>query len=245
MRVRNALVAAAGALAVVVATPSVAAADLVVGYEMEEASGTSTLQDSGPLGLDGTIGNLVGRRVFVGNGDYGLNFQGPKWQPNDERLALVPDNPQLDPGTGPYRVTVRFRTNDAKDPNIVQKGQSGQTGGFWKVVAHNGWPRCHFRDGNRRTKAIGFVKGYPEYVKVGDGKWHTLICERTTTGVRIEIDPGDPEGASNFIRGTIGRIDNSRPLSIGGKVDCDAEGVGCDYFTGQMAYVRIERPPYS
>ncbi len=244
MKTTRALVSVVGALALLLSTPAVASAELVVGYEMEEPWGASVLEDSGPHGLDGYIGNLVGRRAKVGNGDFGLNFKGPVWKANDERLALVPDDVRLDPGTEPYRVTIRFRTNNGKDPNIVQKGQSGQTGGFWKLVLHNGWPRCHFRDGNRRTKAIGFVKGYPDYVKAGDGKWHTLICERTSTGVRIEIDPGEPEGASNFIRGTIGRIDNSRPLSIGGKVDCNIRPVGCDYFTGTLAYVRIERPPY-
>jgi hypothetical protein len=245
VKLKRALVAFLGALAVLVATPAVAAADVVVDYEMEEGTDATVLVDSGPNSLDGYIGNLVQRHVFVATDDYGLTFQGPKWIANDERLATVPDNPLLDPGTGPYRVTVRFRTTDGKDPNIVQKGQSGQTGGFWKVVLHNGWPRCHFRDGNNNTKAIGFVNGFPDYVKAGDGKWHTFICERTTDGVRATIDPGDPEGATNFIRGTIGRIDNVRPLSIGGKVDCDIQTVGCDYFTGTMAYVRIERPPYA
>lgn len=245
MKVHRVLVTAVGALVVLLAVPSAASADVVVDYEMEEPADATVLVDSGPNALDGYIGNLVQKHVFVATDDYGLTFQGPKWIANDERLATVPDNPLLDPGTGPYRVTVRFRTTDGKDPNIVQKGQSGQTGGFWKLVLHNGWPRCHYRDGNGNTKAIGFVKGFPDYVKAGDGKWHTLICERTTDGVRITIDPGDPEGATNFIRGTIGRIDNVRPLSIGGKVDCNFEGVGCDYFTGTMAYVRIERPPYA
>ncbi|MFC4787292.1 hypothetical protein ACT8ZV_22640 [Nocardioides sp. MAHUQ-72] len=246
MKVSRALSLAVGAITLVLAAPAVASADTVVAYEMEEGPSTATdgdiLHDSGTNGLNGHIGNLIQRRVPTGSGDYGFTFQGPVDVPNDERLATVPDNPALDPGTLPYKVTVRFRTTRGKDPNIVQKGQSGQTGGFWKVVLHNGWPRCHFRDGNGNTKAIGFVNGFPDYVKAGDGLWHTFICERTADGVRATIDPGEPEGATNFIRGTIGRIDNSRPLSIGGKVDCDSVTVGCDYFTGTMAYVHIEHP---
>ena len=65
-------------------------------------------------------------------------------------------------------------------------------------MLHQGWPRCHFRDGNGNTKAIGFVNGFPTYVKAGDGKWHTFICERTVDGVRATIDPGDPEGADQL-----------------------------------------------
>ena len=42
----------------------------------------------------------------------------------------------------------------------------------------------------------------------------------------------------------MGRIDNAYPLSIGGKSSCDpAAGVGCDYFSGKMDYVRLEAAP--
>jgi hypothetical protein len=226
----------------ILVTATTASADVVAEYNMEEQVGDTVLVDSGPNGLNGYIGSLVQRQVFIDTGDYGFTFSGPR-DANDERLANVADNPLLDPGTLPYRVTVRFRTTNGADPNIVQKGQSGQTGGYWKVVLHKGWPRCHFRDYRGVTKAIGFVdKGFPDYVKAGDGKWHTLICERLADGVRATIDPGDPEGATNFISGSIGRIDNSRPLSIGGKTDCDQVTVGCDYFDGTIAWIRIERP---
>jgi len=242
MRHRNTVLSIAGTFAVVLATANVASAEDIARYEMEEAANATVLVDSGPNGLNGTIGSLVQKHVFVAPDDFGLTFQGPRFIANDERLANVPDNPLLDPGTDPYRVSVRFRTTNGADPNIVQKGQSGQTGGFWKVVLHQGWPRCHFRDGNGATKAIGFVKGFPSYVKAGDGKWHTLICERLANGVRATIDPGEPEGATNFISGSIGRIDNKRPLSIGGKTDCNISSVGCDYFDGTIAWVRIDRP---
>ena len=46
---------------------------------------------------------------------------------------------------------------------------------------------------------------------------------------------------SKFIRGTIGSIDNKRPFLIGGKLDCATEDVGCDYFSGQIDYVRVEK----
>lgn len=247
MRPKNALLSVMGVVALVLASvmasATTASADVVAAYEMEEAADATVLVDSGPNALNGTIGSLVVRHVFIGTDDYGFTFQGPRTIANKEKLANVADNPLLDPGTQPYRVSVRFRTTNGADPNIVQKGQSGQTGGFWKVVLHKGWPRCHFRDSRFVTKAIGFVdKGYPDYVKASDGKWHTLICERLANGVRATIDPGDPEGATNFISGSIGNIDNKRPLSIGGKTDCDIVTVGCDYFDGTIAWIRIEHP---
>ena len=233
----------AGACALVLGVGATASADVIANYEMEEGVGDTVLVDSGPNALNGTIGSLVTRRVFVGTDDYGFTFSGPRTVANHERLANVPDDVRLDPGTQPYRVSVRFRTTNGADPNIVQKGQSGQTGGYWKVVLHKGWPRCHFRDSRGVTKAIGFVdKGFPDYVKAGDGKWHTLICERLADGVRATIDPGDPEGATNFLRGAIGTIDSKRPLSIGGKTDCNVVTVGCDYFDGSIAWIRIDRP---
>ena len=242
MRIRNVVLSIIGAICLVLGSTAMANAVVLVDYQMNEPSGPNILVDSGPNGLNGEIGDLVAEHVSTGTGDFGLTFQGPRFIANDERLALVQDNVNLDPGTQPYRVTVRFRTSNGADPNIIQKGQSGQTGGFWKLVLHQGWPRCHFRDSNGVTKAIGFVKGFPSYVKAGDGKWHTLVCERLSNGVRITIDAGDPEGATKFISGSIGNINSSRPLSIGGKVDCDIQTVGCDYFDGTIAWATIDRP---
>ena len=64
--------------------------------------------------------------MSTGTGDFGLTFQGPRFIANDERLALVPDNVNLDPGTQAYRVTVRFRTSNGADPNIIQTGGPGR-----------------------------------------------------------------------------------------------------------------------
>jgi hypothetical protein len=39
--------------------------------------------------------------------------------------------------------------------------------------------------------------------------------------------------------GWTGRIENSKPLSIGGKYNCDQQTVTCDYFVGAIDWVRI------
>ncbi len=153
---------------------------------------------------------------------------------------LVPDDPQgrLDPGTQPYAVTIRFRTS-ADKPNIVQKGQNNVGGGFMKLVIKNGWPRCHFEDGQQRSSAIGFVN--TNVPKVNNNRWHTLRCERTLTGVRVTLDAGTPNEATKFKSGTVGNINNTNPFMIGGKAYCQVEGVTCDFFNGQLDWVRIEK----
>ena len=39
----------------------------------------------------------------------------------------------------------------------------------------------------------------------------------------------------------IGRIDNKLPMTIAGKSKCDGVRVSCDYFVGDMDYVKITR----
>ena len=62
------------------------------------------------------------------------------------------------------------------------------------------------------------------------------------TGGRVRtLDAGTPNEASKFKRGTVGTINNSRPFEIGGKLDCNREGVTCDFFNGWLDWVKIEK----
>ena len=224
------------------ATPVMRKATLVVGdWQMNETSG-QTMVDSSGNGLNGYIGRSVRINYPTPTGK-GYHFEGPLNVQNRERLALVDDTPMLDPGTGTYSVSVRFRTTGSR-PNILQKGQSEDSGGYWKLVIHTGWPRCHYRDENHNTKAIGFYKSPNPNAKVDDGDWHTLRCVRNLTNVCVYLDEGTPSAMSRCIKGSIGRIDNKWPLSIGGKLRCDPARASttCDYFNGDIDWVRIEKP---
>jgi hypothetical protein len=222
--------------ALVVGAPAVASAVTIADWQMNETSG-SVMHDASGNGLDGEIGSAV--RFITTPTGRGYRFVGSGNAYRPEHLVTVPDDDRLDPGTGPYAVTIRLKTG-ATEPNIVQKGQSGQSGGFWKLVLKHGWPRCHFRDSSGSTKAIGFVNG-PTSLKISDGQWHTVRCERTATGVKITEDYGTNQAVSKFIKGTIGNINNKRPFSIGGKLDCKSAGVGCDYFPGQIDWITVEK----
>lgn len=219
--------------------PAQAAVAPIADWQLNEESGPVMVDASGN-GLDGSIGSDVLVHQATPSG-YGYRFLGDGRVVNHERLVTLADDARLDPGTDTYAVTISFKTG-ALDPNILQKGQAGQTGGYWKLALQHGWPRCHFRDAAGRTKAIGFVNDPRPETKVADGAWHTLRCELSTTGVKLTIDYGEPTAISKFISGTIGVIDNTRPLAIGGKYDCDAITVGCDYFAGLIDSITIERP---
>lgn len=207
---------------------------LVADWQMDDPPGSTVMTEPG--GLVGKIGARVDPTghayQFPGKGNLG---------PDDVqrgRLVRVPEDDRLDPGTGAYSVTIRFRTGipDKHGANLIQKGQANQTGGYWKFVVHRGWPRCHFRD-NDGMAGVGFNNGL-EAQRVNDREWHTVTCQRLADGrSQVVLDHTWTRTSTN----TTQRIDNDRPLVIGGKIDCAADDVGCDYIRARVRWVRIER----
>lgn len=222
---------------VLATSASAASADVMARWEMNEGSG-SVMRDSSGKGLHGDIGSQVRVGVSTPSG-RGYQFRRGGGI-NDEKLVQIPDDARLDPGIETYAVTIRVKTGSTH-PNILQKGQQTTRGGMWKFEINRGWPRCHFRDGNGNISAVGFVNSKNPDTKLSDGQWHTVRCERLDNGVRITMDYGTPNAITRLNRKSIGRIDNSYPLTIGGKVACDGEKVGCDYFTGVLDWVRIDK----
>lgn len=229
----GAALTAAGSLAgLAVSAPASAAATTTVAlYDMNEAAGAKVLVDSSGNGLNGTIGATVTVHA-VYNGATGHRF--PYLKPDTppavpSHLDTVPDNALLDPGTADYAVTIRYRTTQ-RFGNILQKGQSGTSGGYWKFQAPKGIVSCLFR-GASGSKSVN------SGVALNDGQWHVVRCERTATKVVMTID-GTKKRTGN---GATGSISNSQPLSIGGKSKCDQVTITCDYFVGDIDYVRIEK----
>ena len=69
--------------------------------------------------------------------------------PSPERVITVPDNPNLEPGDRDFTLEFRYR-NEESYGNIIQKGQSTQVGGQWKVQNPGGQPSCLFKGSDRR-----------------------------------------------------------------------------------------------
>ncbi|WP_433360844.1 laminin G domain-containing protein [Actinoplanes sp. CA-142083] len=197
----------------------------VAAWGMQERAGSRVMYDSSGNGFDGSIGREVG----TGGGFYRFSRLEPDTPPaHPGHLAVVPDYNALDPGTRDFEITLRLRTLHHFG-NIVQKGQATVAGGSYKLQIPSGKVQCWFRGSAGQVLVTA-----PR--PINDGRWHVVTCTRYSDGVGLVIDGNKVAGRW----GPTGRIDNSWPLSIGGKTTCDQETVGCDYFAGDLDYVRID-----
>jgi hypothetical protein len=100
------------------------------------------------------------------------------------------------------------------------------------VESHNGVVTCLFRsgDGAQATATSRTV--------LTDGARHKVTCTRTSQSVTMFVDGLWRDQRNNPTES----IANNAPLAIGGKVFCNQVDVGCDYFSGDIDYVRLDRP---
>ncbi len=201
-------------------------------YQMNEPSGATTMTDSSGHGLNGRIDQDGLNTGFTFGGAIG--YQWPRRNPtappaSPERVIQVADHPHLDPGSDTFTVEIRYRTKE-KFGNIIQKGQSTTVGGQWKIQNPGGMPSCLFKGSLRRVATRVTAP-------INDNTWHTLTCVRTSTEVTAYVD-----GVfNNRQRGNTGSIDNRLPMTVGGKLFCDQITVTCDYYSGEIDYVKITR----
>ncbi|HET7326998.1 MAG TPA: LamG domain-containing protein [Nocardioidaceae bacterium] len=227
---------AAGALAVTAAAPGSAALTTTVAeWQLNEPAGAGVMADSSGNGIDGVIGSaVVTDTVVAGATGYRWTFVRPNEPPaKPERLVTI-DDPRMNPGSGDFAITIRFRTTHSFG-NMLQKGQAGSKGGYFKWQIPKGKLTCLFRgydaQGNRQSKAVNSGA-----VPLNDGDWHVVRCARTSDRLTMTIDGERTRRAW----GPTGTIANKVPLTLGGKRNCDQIRVTCDYFAGDMDYVRIE-----
>ncbi|RJK97887.1 hypothetical protein D5H78_02650 [Vallicoccus soli] len=217
-----------------------AASGVVAEWRMDEPAGSRVLVDASSHGVDGVVGAAV--RTGVAGGTPLLH----RWsdvRPNQppatpERVTQVADG-RLDPGTRDYAVVFRYRTTRPFG-NILQKGQATTRGGQVKVQLPRGTESCLYTGalGRRAVRSAGAYH---------DGQWHRVRCERTAAGVALTVWD-DPTGQDadlvlrerRTIRGATGLLDNAVPFTIGGKINCDQVEVTCDYFAGDIDWVRVE-----
>jgi laminin G domain protein len=208
-----------------------AAADHTIAlWDMNERAGARTMFDGSGHDQNGAIGpEIVAGTQIDGARGYHFSRLEPDTPPAHPRhLVIVPDDGDLDPGTRDYAVTLRLRTRD-QFGNVIQKGQATVPGGSFKLQIPSGRVQCWFR-GSAGSLLVTAPRA------INDGRWHTVRCERTHDGVGLSIDGEEVAGRW----GWTGSISNSWPVSIGGKTDCDQVEVGCDYFAGDIDYVRLE-----
>jgi hypothetical protein len=202
----------------------------IADWEMNEPPGATKMHDSGDSGLTGTIGPAVVTGV-VTDGATGYRWPSEnRWGGvHRERLIKV-ESSRLNPGTKDFAVVLRFYTASSGDQNIIQKGQAHTAGGMWKIPLFDGKVGCNFK-GSAHRSAI-----WSRQI-VADNTWHTVRCERRSTGVTLILDGGTPRTNRQWT----GNIANTWPLAIGGKPKCDPPNVGCDYFVGRIDRVVVKR----
>jgi Laminin G domain len=226
-------VTAALAGVLLMAAPAHAAINRPVGiWQMNEAAGARTAVDSSGNGLNGVIGTSVQTGVALTGGGTGYRF--PYIKPNSppadpQHLVTVPHDNRLNPGTGDFAIEFRMRTTHSFG-NVIQKGQAGSKGGYWKFQQPSGKITCLFRG------SAGSSTGTSGTVRVNDGNWHTVRCERTSSMVTMLVDGN----VTSRNRNATGSIANTRPMTIAGKGNCDQVAITCDYFSGDIDYVKIE-----
>lgn len=226
-----------GSLLVATTSPARAAATRTIAdWEMNEPSGSTVMLDSSGNGIDGLIGSaVITGATHDGATGYRWLFASPTLPPAKPERVVQASDDRLNPGAGDYAVTLRYRTTQPFG-NIVQKGQGGAAGGYFKIENPAGILTCVFRGvddaGNFLRKEVN--SGTP----LNDGQWHTARCERLGSQLMLTID-GALVATAN---GRTGTISNPRPISIAGKLECDQVTISCDYFTGDIDYIKIEVP---
>jgi hypothetical protein len=220
---------AALAVGVVFAAPASAAT--LADWEMNEGPGAHVMADSSGH-VNGTIGSAVQTGVGVmGATGYQWNFTSPTAPPPKPERLVQANSSTLNPGTGTYTVTLRYRTTKHFG-NIVQKGQAGSAGGYFKLENPGGHLNCVFRGVN---SSGAFLRKAVESGVISNGAWHLVVCTRTPSGLTLTVDGSVVATA----KGSTGSISNSRPITIGGKLNCDQVKTTCDYFTGNIDYIKI------
>ncbi|MDP9396123.1 MAG: LamG domain-containing protein [Actinomycetota bacterium] len=175
--------------------PNATAADERLHFSVDNGetlqSGT-TVTDTSGNDYDGKVRTANGGALRVSSGtSNAVRFPRPcSTQPCPVGLIEVADRDGLDPGYAPFSWRARVllqRSETSAGANLVQKGLWGNPGGQWKlqVDGEEGKPSCVVsgkRDGTYRRAIV------KSSVTVADGKWHTVMCRRTTTTVAILVD---------------------------------------------------------
>jgi hypothetical protein len=224
-------VAATVAWVAMVAPSGAAGSATVADWRLDEPAGAHVLVDSGPSGLDGVIGASVGVGVVQqGATAHRFSTVAPDTSPLDpQRLDLVAHDDRLNPGAGDYAMTVRLRTTSPQG-NVVQKGQSSSTGGYMKIDMDDGRVACGVI-GSSGSLHLRSARS------IADGAWHEVRCVRRADEMVLSVDAVVVDRQ----RGLTGTVANTWPVTIAGKSSCNQASVGCDYFSGDIDRVLLER----
>lgn len=236
MQTRNSVVLATSAVATTLtltlspALSSQGAQTSVLNLQLNEKAGATVAHDTSGRNHNGSIGSHVTMNGAFADWDRHSPAEGIAY--GLKHLITIPDaaDGSLDPGTGNFSVTLRFRTKE-NFGNVIQKGQATTAGGQVKFQIPKGKLTCMFKTPSGTATAGSGTK------LLNDNAWHVVRCDRTPTSVTMYVD-GVRTGRSN---NPTGALNNTKPWTIGGKSECNAVSVSCDYFAGEIDYVSMTK----
>jgi len=154
--------------------------------------------------LNGTVSGAILTTDRLGNPNSAYSFDGI----NDK--ILVPDNPLLHFGNGPFTISFWMKTSSSDYNYIIDKDVSGTPSGLYRFLLSN-TGRCAFQiqDAGHCCSAD---EAYSSAV-VNDDQWHHVVGVRNSDSLLIYVD-GELSGMDNDL--FIGNTDNNAPLAFGG-----------------------------
>jgi Concanavalin A-like lectin/glucanases superfamily len=209
------------AVLALLALPAAASASTVSLWHMDEPAGATTMKDS--VGTNnGTLTNVT--TGVPGFTNTAFSFNG------SSSIAVVNSSSSLNPGSGSFTVSAHVNfgappTAAIGDFDLVRKGLSSTTGGYWKMeILQTGKAFCQAQG----SSAGGSITAGPV---LSDNQWHTISCVKRSSALRLVVD-----GHTFSKTVTLGKISNTAKLTMG------AKSVGGDWYNGLMDEVSFSRP---
>jgi hypothetical protein len=231
-RFSTALVAATATAALMPVATSNASVNArsVLNLQLNERAGATVAADTSGERHNGAIGSHVVMTGSYADWDRHAPNEGSAY--GNAHLITVADDSDgsLDPEGSDFTIEFRFRTRDSFG-NIMQKGQATTAGGQVKVQIPKGKVSCMFKTPAGTSTATSGT------TPLNDNAWHVIRCERTKTSVTMYVD-GVRKGRNTNATGV---LNNNKPWTFGGKSECNATTVSCDYFAGEIDYVRMTK----
>jgi laminin G domain protein len=220
-------------LVLALAADARAAGRVAAHWRLNDRPGSVTMRDSSRHHISGRIASTAADEGLTLNGfHYHWAGRCPGCPPVQRgRVIRVPDRRRLEIPVASvrYSLAFRFKASQQHFGNLMEKGHSTARGGQIKVQAHKGMIQCLFKGAN------GTEVGTNSGKTLNDGDWHVVKCVHTPHRVVEYVDGARVDSQA----GATGPINNKKPLTIGGKLNCDQSKVTCDYFSGSMDWISI------
>jgi hypothetical protein len=175
-----------------------------------------------------------------GNGNHGtpsggVTGDGSGFGFDGTGRVVVPDAPNLNPGTADFSFSVTFTTTlplAGTDYDLLRKGFARTRGGEYKAEVVNVKGRakglCLVKDSLKHTGSVRLGGR-----TLANGKPHTITCSKTATGVTIAVDGLTPR--TRAVTGGLGVVGNGAALTLGAK-----DAAGGDWFVGRLIEATLQ-----